>query len=102
MVKHYKWGGKIKWEHKLSPRFEYKINYAFSLLKRDSYYGGLSEDTLKQDLKALQYYGFSDNPLHTGGIQFNYILTNHLLTAGFQYDNDKLLDQSVSRLSILC
>ena len=29
MVKHYKWGGKFKWIHKLSPVLEYKVNYAF-------------------------------------------------------------------------
>ncbi|MFH1195981.1 MAG: TonB-dependent receptor [bacterium] len=96
MVKHYKWGGKAKWIHKLSSILEYKINYAFSILQRESYYGGLSEDTPEARLEALNYYGFSDNPLHTGGIQFNYILDSHSLTAGAQYDHDKLLDKSVS------
>ncbi len=96
MVKHEKWGGKLKWEHKLSSRFQYKFNYAFSILKRDSYYGGLSDDTPEARLQALQYYGFSDNPLHTGGLQLNYISNKHLVTGGFQYDHDKLLDQSVS------
>ncbi|HPN39151.1 MAG TPA: TonB-dependent receptor, partial [Melioribacteraceae bacterium] len=96
MVKHEKWGGKIRWEHKFNSQFQYKVNYAFSILKRDSYYGGLSEDTPEAKLQALQYYGFSDNPLHTGGLQLNYIVNNHLLTGGFQYDHDKLLDQSVS------
>ncbi|MFH0736516.1 MAG: TonB-dependent receptor [bacterium] len=96
MVKHYKWGGKLKWIQKISPVFEYKINYAFSILQRDSYYGGLSEDTPEARLEALNYYGFSDNPLHTGGVQFNYIIGSNSITAGAQYDHDKLLDKSVS------
>jgi outer membrane receptor for ferrienterochelin and colicins len=96
MVKHYKWGGKVKWIHKLSPVFEYKINYAFSLLERNSYYGGLAGTSDEARLDALNYYGYSDNPLHTGGIQFNYYLGSNSLTAGVQYDHDKLLDKSVS------
>jgi outer membrane receptor for ferrienterochelin and colicins len=96
MVKHQKWGGKLKWEHKLSSQLQYKLNYAFSLLKRDSYYGGLSEDTPEARLQALKYYGFSDNPLHSAGLQINYFYRSNLFTAGIQYDNDKLLDQSVS------
>lgn len=95
-TKHFKWGGKAKWIHKISPVFEYKINYAFSILERDSYYGGLSEDTPEARLQALNYYGYSDNPLHTGGIQMNYFLGNHSLTVGIQYDYDKLLDKSVA------
>ncbi len=96
MVRHFKWGGKIKWIHNISPVFNYKVNYAFSLLQRDSYYGGLSEDTPEARLEALNYYGFSDNPLHTAGIQLNYNLYSQLITAGIQYDHDKLLDKSVS------
>ena len=57
-VKHYKWGGKAKWIHKLSPVFEYKINYAFSLLERNSYYGGLAGTSDEARLKALNYYGY--------------------------------------------
>lgn len=96
MTKHDKWGGKVKWIQKLSPVFEYKVNYAFSILERDSYYGGLAEDTQDARLEALNYYGFSENPLHTGGVQFNYMLNNHTLIAGVQYDHDHLLDKSVS------
>ncbi|NOX64892.1 MAG: TonB-dependent receptor [Chlorobi bacterium] len=96
MTKHYKYGGKVKWIQKLSPVFEYKVNYAFSILERDSYYGGLAEDTPEARLAALNYYGFSENPLHTGRVQFNYILNNHLMIAGVQYDHDHLLDKSVS------
>lgn len=95
-VQHYKYGGKLKWEQSLSSAFQYKIHYAFSILERNSYYGGLNEDTPQGRLDALNYYGFSKNPLHTGGISANYILDNHSLTAGFQYDHDDLLDQSVS------
>ena len=68
----------------------------FSILQRDSYYGGLSEDSPEARLEALSYYGFSDNPLHTGGIQLNYITGSHSITSGVQYDHDKLLDKSAA------
>ncbi|MBU2636427.1 MAG: TonB-dependent receptor [Bacteroidetes bacterium] len=95
-IQHFKYGGKIKWSHKLSPVFEYRINYAFSLLRRNSYYGGLSDTTVEARLQALNYYGFSNNPLHTGGIQLNYISGSHSFTGGVQYDNDRIDDKSVS------
>ncbi len=95
-VQHFKYGGKLKWQQNISPKFQYKVHYSFSILERNSYYGGLNEDTPQGRLDALNYYGFSKNPLHTGGISANYILDNHSLTAGFQYDYDDLLDQSVS------
>jgi outer membrane receptor for ferrienterochelin and colicins len=94
MTKHNKFGGKIKWVHKLSPVSKYKINYAFSILKRDSYYGGLADFTPEARIKALESYGYSENPLHSGGIQFNHMLNRHSFTVGFQYDNDRLLDRS--------
>jgi outer membrane receptor for ferrienterochelin and colicins len=93
---HEKWGGKLRWNQKVNASLEYKINYAFSLLDRDSYYGGLSDDTPEAKLQALKYYGHSDNPLHTAGIQANYYLSGHIITAGVQYDYDKLIDKSVS------
>ncbi len=55
---HSKWGGKFKWNQKINSFFDYKINYAFSLLKRDSYYGGLIEDTPEARLQELKYYGY--------------------------------------------
>ena len=95
-IQHFKYGGKIRWSHKLSPTLEYRINYAFSLLRRNSYYGGLSDTTVEARLQALNYYGFSNNPLHTGNIQLNYIFGSHSFTGGFQYDNDRIDDKSVS------
>lgn len=95
-TEHFKWGGKIKWTHNVNSKFQYKINYAFSLLERNSYYGGLAEDTPEARLEALNYYGHSDNPLHTGGMQVNYITGSHSITSGIQYDRDELLDKSVS------
>jgi len=95
-IKHFKWGGKIKWEHKINSELQYNIHYSFSILERNSYYGGLSEDTPEGRLEALNYYGYSENPLHTAGMHLNYFLHNHSLTAGVNYDYDKLLDQSVS------
>ncbi|MBS4036412.1 MAG: TonB-dependent receptor [Ignavibacterium sp.] len=95
-TKHIKWGGKFRWEHQLSSKLQYRIHSAFSLLKRDSYYGGLSEDTPEGRLDALNFYGLSENPLYTFGLQVNYIFNNHSITAGVQYNYDKLLDRSVS------
>ena len=93
---HIKWGGKIKFSHKISPVFEYKINYAFSLLSRDSYYGGLSGNTAEAKLQALKYYGVSKNPLHTGGIQMGYAAGSHNFIGGLQYDHDNLDDRSAA------
>jgi outer membrane receptor for ferrienterochelin and colicins len=95
-TKHLKYGGKIKWEQKLNSALSFKINYALSLLERDSYYGGLAEDTPEGRLDALNYYGFSENPLHTGGVQINQIFESHSITAGVQHDYDKLVDKSVA------
>ncbi len=93
---HSKWGGKLKWTHDPGSSFRYTLNYAFSILKRDSYYGGLAEDTPKARLDALSYYGYSENPLHTGGVQLQWMAANHTVSAGMQYDNDDLLDRSVA------
>ncbi|MDZ7767282.1 MAG: TonB-dependent receptor [Melioribacteraceae bacterium] len=95
-TEHFKWGGKATWTHKLSEQFDYKVNYAFSFLKRDSYYGGMSENTPEGRLEALKYYGYSENPLHNGGVQANYRLDNHTVIAGFQFLRDEILDESVS------
>jgi len=95
-TEHFKWGGKLAWSHNINNKFDYKINYSFSILNRDSYYGGLSENTPEGRLEALNYYGYSENPLHNGGIQANYRLDNHTIIAGFQFLRDELLDKSVS------
>lgn len=95
-TEHFKWGGKLAWSHNISDKFDYKINYSFSFLNRDSYYGGLSENTPEGRLEALNYYGYSENPLHNGGIQANYRLDDHTIIAGFQFLRDELLDKSVS------
>lgn len=96
MTKHFKWGGKIKLAQTLSKSVDYKISYAFSMLNRDSYYGGLSGDSPEARLEALNFYGFSENPLHTVQSQLNYHEGSHNLSIGFQYDADKLIDKSTS------
>lgn len=93
---HSKFGGKVKWMHNMSSSFRYSLNYAFSILKRDSYYGGLADNSPESKLTALSFYGFSENPLHTGGLQIQYITGPHTLSAGLQYDNDRILDKSVA------
>lgn len=95
-TEHFKWGGKLAWSHNINNKFDYKINYSFSILNRDSYYGGLSENTPEGRLEALNYYGYSENQLHNGGIQANYRLDDHTIIAGFQFLRDELLDKSVS------
>jgi len=95
-VKHTNYGGKLKWTQKLNHQIKYTAHYAFSILERDSYYGGLAEDTPEARLEALNYYGYSKNPLHTGGLTADYFLSNHTITGGIQYYYDKILDQSTS------
>jgi outer membrane receptor for ferrienterochelin and colicins len=95
-VEHTNYGGKLKWKHKLNSEFQYTANYAFSILKRDSYYGGLSEDTPEARLEALNYYGYAENPVHIAGLSADYFISDHILTAGMQYSYENILDQSVS------
>lgn len=98
-TEHFRWGGKIGWMHRINNKIDYKVNYSFSILERDSYYGGLAENTPEGRLKALNFYGYSNNPLHSGGIQGNYRFSNQVITAGFQYFRDELLDRSVANES---
>lgn len=94
-TEHFKWGGKLDWKHMINDYLDYEVSYSFSFLDRDSYYGGMSEDTPEGRLEALNYYGYSKNPLHNGGAQINYRTGNHIITAGFQYVSDALEDKSV-------
>ncbi len=94
-TEHFKWGGKLNWLHKVNEYLDYKVTYSFSILNRESYYGGLSGDTPEERLEALNYYGYSKNPLHNGGAQINYRISSHTLSAGVQYTRDKLVDRSV-------
>lgn len=96
-LEHYKYGGTVKWKHQVSPLFDYKTYYSFELTDRKSYYGGLGGGTTAEDsAAALAAYGTSENPLQVTGITANYLLSNHLLTAGLQYSADKIIDKATS------
>ncbi|MBI9073235.1 MAG: TonB-dependent receptor [Melioribacteraceae bacterium] len=93
---HVRWGGKIRWEQRLSALLDYKVYYAFSLIERKSYFGGLGGNTPEDKLEALNFYGKTNNPMYVTGMQTNYRLENQLITAGIQYSEDKLEDNTVS------
>jgi len=95
-TEHLKWGGKLKWEHSVYKKFDYNAHYSFSFLTRDSYYGGLPDNSDEARLKALNSYGYSKNPLHVAGLQGNFYAGFHTISAGMQFFYDKLEDKSVS------
>ncbi len=82
-----RYGGSLKWTHNPSALLDYKVFTSLALTNRDTYYGA------EQDPNA---YGESENPLVVTGAQANYLLSNHLLTAGVQYKQEKLKDIAVS------
>ena len=93
-LKHWRTGGSIRWKHRMGSYFDYHVFYSFSILNRDSYYGGRSGSSDEEKLEALTFYGKSKNPLHIGGAQLNYKTDGHLLTSGFQYSMDKINDKA--------
>jgi len=95
-IEHWRSGGTIRWIHRPSPIFDYKMYYSFSDENRKSYYGGLSGDTPEDRLDALAFYGRTENPLHLGGFQANYRIGSQLITAGLQYSRDKLKDETAA------
>ncbi len=95
-VEHWKWGGTAKWKHQFSERLDYKVFYSFALTNRKSYYGGTGPEGAEDFDAALKAYGRTENPLHIGGITANYLLGNHLLTAGLQYSHDHVKDNSTA------
>jgi len=92
---HSRWGGKLRLVQQLSSGWNYQTFYSFSLLDRDSYYGGLGGNTAADSIDALNYYGQTKNRTHTVGIQTTYSLGKHNFTAGAQYYSDLLDDKSV-------
>lgn len=95
-VTHTRYGGILNWEHLISSDFNYGAHYAFSYLERDSYYGGLADDTDEARLEALNYYGFTKNMSQSAGSHINYYMDNHQLTAGIEFHTDYLEDHSVA------
>ena len=98
---HLRWGGKAKWQHNITSTFDYNLFYSFSDLKRDSYYGGLTDDDedgiISDDerLSALSFYGNAKNTTQVTGGRANLTLGNQKITAGFEYYIDALKDNSV-------
>ncbi len=94
-VNHKRWGGKLRWNQRLNESFNYQTYYAFSLLERQSYYGGLSGNSYTDSIDALKYYGNTDNQTHVAGLKGTVLAGNHQITFGSQYSADELRDESV-------
>ncbi|HDQ44131.1 MAG TPA: TonB-dependent receptor [bacterium] len=95
-TEHRRSGGSIRWSQRPGTRFDYRAFYSFSLENRKSYYGGRAGDSPEERLEALSYYGRTENPLQIGGVQANYQLRGHLLTAGAQYTRDRVRDETAA------
>ncbi|MCK4296446.1 MAG: TonB-dependent receptor [Candidatus Marinimicrobia bacterium] len=95
-LEHWRYGGTIRWQHRLGPLFDYRIFYSFALQDRKSYYGGLGGYTASDTLESLSFYGKTENPLHISGLQMNYRFGCQLFTAGVQYFQDKLKDKATA------
>jgi outer membrane receptor for ferrienterochelin and colicins len=96
LTEHDRWGGKLRWQQHVGNNLNIQANYAFSLLDRDSYYGGLGGHETEDSLAAMAAYGNTVNRTHNGGVQVVLNAGNHELTGGVQYSSDKLQDRSVS------
>jgi outer membrane receptor for ferrienterochelin and colicins len=93
---HTRWGGSFKWTHRLNSQFDYRLISSFALTDRDSYYGGVFEDTTDAArLEALKAYGKTNNPLYFLGGTANYELDGQLITAGVQLKTENVKDNSV-------
>ena len=95
-IEHWRWGGTVRWKHRPTASFDYRVYYSFALENRTSYYGGLAGETTSDTLEALTFYGKTENPLHVGGVQMNYRLCGQLFTVGWQYSLDKLVDKATA------
>ena len=95
-LEHWRTGGTVRWSHRPTSLWDYRLYYSFSNTDRKSYFGGLSGDTPEERLEALDFYGKTDNPLQVTGLQTNYRLQGHLLTAGLQYSHDKINDKTAA------
>jgi len=93
---HTKWGGAIQWKHIPVPSFSYSLKFALSGHACDSYIGGLTGYTPESRLQALANYGNSDNPLYTGTLQLKWVNGRHIISAGVQYDYEKLRDRTAA------
>jgi outer membrane receptor for ferrienterochelin and colicins len=71
------------WLHTVRSGFDYRVTLAYAHNERDTYYGA------GMDPNA---YGSTENPLSVFDSQVNRRLGSHYLSAGVQYNRDKLTD----------
>lgn len=86
-IETWRYGGSAAWTQAPSVLFNYKAYVSIGYTKRDTYYGA------EQDPNA---YGTSNSPLVVTGLQSNYRLSNHTLTAGIQYTHEDLKDEAIA------
>jgi len=95
-TEHDRWGGKLRWKQHITPSWHFCTHYSFSILGRNSYYGGLTGDTAEDIIAAFDKYGTTKNRTHVGGMQSTLSTGVHDITIGAQYSGDILQDKSVS------
>ncbi|MCK5737666.1 TonB-dependent receptor, partial [bacterium] len=95
-VEHWRLGGTVRWNHRPTPLFDYRFYYSYSNEDRKSYFGGLADESDAARLEALSYYGKTKSLLHLAGFQGNYRVATHLITAGLQFSEDVLLDETAA------
>jgi outer membrane receptor for ferrienterochelin and colicins len=95
-LEHWRTGGSLRWSHRPTPLWDYRVYYSFSNINRKSYFGGRGGDTPEDQLEALTFYGKTDNPLQVAGFQTNYRMSQHLFTGGVQYSHDQINDKTAA------
>jgi len=95
-VEHWRTGGTLQWSHQINPLFDYRAYISAASENRRSYYGGLSGESDIHRLEALAFYGRTENPMITGGVQANLTSGTHLMTIGMQHSRDELHDETAA------
>ncbi len=75
------------WNHYLTKSMYYSISFSHIHADRSTYYGA------EQNLDA---YGMTENPISFLNAQMNYQIGLHLISAGFQFKDEKIKDQAVA------
>lgn len=102
--------GGLYWDRILGDAADASVGYAFALIKRHSFYGGLGDvqtDPLAPDFDpdaldpavpdspaavSFLQYGYTENPLHYLDSQFNLRRGDHALAFGAQYRRESVRD----------
>lgn len=93
---HERTGARFTWNRIVNSDLSYTYTYDISVLERSSYYGGLGGDTAQDSLDALAFYGQADNQTQVLNARLSYNRGSHQFTAGSEYYQDQLKDNSVS------